>query len=90
MSDDSDDDDNTTSNMNESKYNFWKSAKVAFILSIIFIFMMTDVFVERVLERMNGSFVSDRRPTMSGIVAQALILTMSAIVLDYLITTEKI
>jgi hypothetical protein len=88
MSDSDDDNDDVV--VETPKYNFWKSAKVALILAIIFIFMMTDVFVERVLERLGGGFVSDRRATTSGVVAQALILTMSAIIVDYLISTEKI
>ena len=87
---DSDSDDDDKVEQVAPKYEFWKSAKVAFVLAIIFIFMMTDVFVERVLERLGSNFVSDRRATTSGVVAQALILTMSAIIIDYLISTEKI
>lgn len=87
---DSESDDEPVQISKSTRYDLKKSIKMSIILAMLFLFLMTDVFVERVLEKMNPSFVNDRKATTSGIVAQAIILTIAVVLVDYVVSSELI
>lgn len=71
-------------------FSLAQSVKLAIASSILFLFMMTDVFLEQVLEPINATLVYNRSLTRKGIVSIAILLAMGIIVLDFLIGMDKI
>ena len=90
MSDSESDDDEPVKILKSEGFDLKKSIKTSIILTMVFLFLMTDVFVERVLEKMNPSFVNDRKATTPGIVAQAIMLTIAVVLVDYIVSSELI
>jgi short subunit fatty acids transporter len=92
-SDDSDDDVDIVKNTRKKKtptYRFGHSCKLSILMFVAFILIMSDVFVERVMAKTKMGLVLGRTPTKKGICAQGVILVLSLIVLDFLISKEKI
>lgn len=87
---DSESDDEPVQIIKSTEFNLQKSIKMSMLLSMFFLLLMTDVFVERVLEKMNPSFVNDRKATTPGIVAQAVMLTIAVVLVDYVVSSELI
>ena len=87
---DSESDDESVQIIKSTEFNLQKSIKMSMLLSMFFLLLMTDVFVERVLEKMNPSFVNDRKATTPGIVAQAVMLTIAVVLVDYVVSSELI
>lgn len=71
-------------------FSLSKSIKLSILSAVLLLIMMTDVFVERVLEPMNPTFVYNRGPTRKGLVVISMMLAMGMIVLDFLIRIDKI
>lgn len=71
-------------------YDLSRSCKLSFVVFIVFILAMSDVFVERVMAKTKLDLVSGRAPTKKGICAQGLLIVLAIIVLDFLICKEKI
>lgn len=66
-----------------SKINLW----VAFLLFIIFILMNTTFFIDDVLKKISSDFVAlDGNLTSSGIIIQGVMLSLSYIVIDLLVS----
>lgn len=96
-SDDSDDDDdvNIVSKKKKKKntkkeYSFGHSCKLSALTFVMFILIMSDVFIERVMAKTKLDLVTGRTPTKKGMCAQGILLAMSLMVLDFLINKEKI
>lgn len=85
--DDEDEDDTMTGNSLQP-FNLGRSAKHGGFAFLAFILLMSDVFVLRVMGRANMDLVSGRCPTKKGIVVCGLLLALSVIVFDFLITKE--
>ncbi len=65
------------------KINIW----VAFLLFIIFILMNTHFFIDDVMKKINSDFVAlDGNLTSSGIIIQGIMLSLSYIVVDLLVS----
>jgi hypothetical protein len=73
-----------------AKYEFGHSCKLSALMFIMFILIMSDVFIERVMSKTKLDLVTGRTPTKKGMCAQGVILALSLIVLDFLINKEKI
>ncbi len=96
--DDSDSDDENTDQDNDDEnedkpkcsFKLMRSAKLAGLAGILYLFLSSDVFVLRVLDRPKMDLVSGTSLTKKGIVASALVLVLGIIGLDLLIAKEKI
>ena len=64
--------------------------KAAFFLFILFIFICSDVFVDRILSDKNNTYVEGRNVTSKGIVVQGALLSLGYIVITILIENEYI
>lgn len=65
------------------KINIW----IAFLLFIIFILMNTHFFIDDVMKKINGDFVAlDGNLTSSGVIVQGVMLSLSYIVVDLLVS----
>jgi hypothetical protein len=70
--------------------NMLNSVKLGLISFVFYILIMSDVFVERVMSKTNVGLVEGRTPTKKGICAQGILLIIGIIIIDLLITKEKI
>lgn len=66
------------------------SCKLGLMTFVIFVLIMSDVFVERVMGKAKLGLIDGRTPTKKGICAQGLIIVIALIILDFLISHEKI
>lgn len=73
-----------------NEYSLGHSCKLSMLMFIMFILIMSDVFIERVMSKTNLDLVTGRVPTKKGICAQGVVLVFALIVLDFLISKEKI
>lgn len=98
-SDSSDSDDENTVDTKQKKvrhnktkhvYDFGKSCKLGCFMFIVFILIMSDVFIERVMSKSKMDLVSGRTPTKKGICVQGILIVIAIILLDFLICKEKI
>ena len=71
----------------ESIYNI--NFKMLFFLLLIFLFLTSDTFVDRVLSRINGA-TEHKFPTLKGLGIQLMILALLYIIFDKLISNELI
>jgi hypothetical protein len=69
-------------------FSFGHSCKMGMIVSVMFVIIMSDVFIERVLGRISSDLVNDRNASTRGMGAQLVVLVMAMIVMDYLISRE--
>ncbi len=70
-----------------SRVHIW----LALLIFILFVFLNTSFFVEDVLKKINGDFVSmDGNPTSNGIFAQGAILSVGYIFLDLLVSANML
>ena len=96
--DDSDDDSDdeievvTTKRKTPSKMalDFGNCTKLGIVTFIMFLLIMSDVFIERVLSTTKMGLVVGRIPTKKGICAQGVILVIAMTILHILISNEKI
>lgn len=66
-----------------SKINIW----VAFLLFVIFILMNTHFFIDDIMKKISSDFVAqDGNLTSSGIVIQGVMLSLSYIIIDLLVS----
>jgi uncharacterized protein YqhQ len=93
----SDDEDNARSSKKSQKkkspmrcFSLSHTCKLSFLTFVMFVLIMSDVFVERVMGKANLGLIQGRIPTKKGICAQGVILVIALIVLDFLISHEKI
>jgi hypothetical protein len=61
-----------------------KVIKMALLLFMLFMFICSDVFIDRVLSNKEDTYVSGRAVTRKGIMAQGLILSMMYILFHIL------
>ncbi len=71
----------------ETKYEKNEVLKSAIWIFILFIFVTSEVFVDRVL---SNTFSSGGRPTQAGTIVQGLVLCICYILLSVLISNELI
>jgi hypothetical protein len=71
-------------------FDFVSSGKLAFYAFLVFVVLMSDVFIERVLAGSGIGLVEGRNPTKKGIVVQGVLLSLGLIALDFLISKEKL
>lgn len=65
-----------------SRLNIW----VAVLLFIVFCLMNTTIFIEDVMKKINGDFVSaDGNLTSNGTIVQGLFLSLAYIIIDLLV-----
>ena len=88
--DEDEDGDDTTASPGLQPFKLGRSAKLAGFTFLSFILLMSDVFVLRVMDRAGVGLVSGRCSTKKGLVIQGMLLAMSMIVFDFLITKEKL
>jgi hypothetical protein len=92
--DDSDDDVEIMPNKHKKSskisIEFGHTAKLGILTFILFLLIMSDVFIERVLGKTTLGLVTGRTPTKKGICAQGVILVLAMTIIHILITNEKI
>lgn len=64
--------------------------KAALFLFVLFIFISSDVFIDRVLSTSDNKYVEGRQATTSGVVVQGIILSIGYILIDILIRCDYI
>ena len=69
----------------ESFYDDCIKIKLAAFIFIMFIFLNSDVFIERVLSNKDETYVEGRQVNTKGTIIQALLLSISFILIDQLI-----
>ena len=74
----------------KKEYKFAHSCKLSILMFVMFILIMSDVFIERVMAKTKLDLVTGRTPTKKGICAQGVTLVLALIAIDFLITKEKI
>jgi hypothetical protein len=74
----------------KSSFDLIHSAKLGFFVLLLFILLMSDVFIERVMAKVGVGLVDGRIPTTRGIAIQGLLLVIGLIIFDFLITKETI
>lgn len=92
-SSDSGDDSDTSSSKGFKKpmsYDFTKSCKLGILIFVLFLLVMSDVFVERVMSKSSIGLVNGRTPTKKGMCAQGIVIVIAFICLDFLVSKEKI
>ena len=103
--DDSDDEENHKQNNKKMKtknkgnkkkesvkvpFNLGYSCKHGALTFVLFILLMSDVFIERVMGKTKMNLVEGRTPTKKGICVIGLCLVMGMILLGALLSFEKI
>lgn len=73
-----------------STFDFMHSAKLAIFMFLVYLVVMSDVFIERVMSPVGADLVVGRIPTRKGMVIQGLLLATGLIVMDFLIGKEVI
>lgn len=66
------------------------TAKVSIFLFILFIFINSDVFIDRVMRGISHKYVEGRHPTTMGIVFQGVVLCIMFVILDCLVSHDII
>ncbi len=69
-------------------FDFTRAGKLAIFVVLLFFLLMSDVFIERVMGRINPGLIDGRIPTRRGIMVQGVLLAIGFIVFDFLITKE--
>lgn len=67
----------------------FKNFKIAFFLFILFIFISSDVFIDRILSG-SGNYTEGRHVTGKGALAQGIILSLGYIIISCLVACEYI
>lgn len=67
-----------------------KNFKVAIFLFILFIFISSDVFIDRILSGKDSTYVDGRHTTGKGTIAQGLLLSLGYIIISVLVSCECI
>lgn len=62
--------------------------KLSFFIFILFIFISSDVFVDRILSNKNNTYVEGRVLTSNGVVVQGLILSFCYIIITLLVEND--
>lgn len=59
--------------------------KMAIFIFILFMFIMSNMFIELILAKMSSKFVEGNNPTSYGIVVLGMIMTIGYVIFDLLI-----
>jgi hypothetical protein len=70
--------------------NVIHSIKMGFLSFVLYILIMSDVFIERVMSKVSPQLVEGRVPTRKGICMQGILLIIGIIIIDLLIAGEKV
>ena len=70
--------------------NVIHSVKMGFLSFVLYILIMSDVFIERVMSKVSPQLVEGRVPTRKGICMQGVLLIIGIIIIDLLIAGEKV
>lgn len=64
---------------------FVHTVKSTIILFLLFLFVMSDMFVHNVISKINEKYVDGRHPTLKGIYIQGMLLVLMFVILQYLV-----
>jgi len=64
--------------------------KASFFIFILFIFICSDVFVDRILSNKNNTYVKGRTVNSKGVIAQGLLLSLGYIAITIFIENDYI
>ena len=67
-----------------------QTIKSSVVLFLIFLFVLSDVFIYNILEKIDSKYVDGRIPTPKGIYVQGIILVIMFVFMDFLISNNLI
>ena len=69
-------------------FDMWHSLKLGMYVFVIYIILMSDVFVDRVMAKASLGLVEGRSPTAYGTAVQGVVLVIGMIIVDFLGSKE--
>jgi hypothetical protein len=63
-----------------------RSIKIAAFIFLLFVFVCSDVFIDRLLSTKDNTFAEGRHPTSNGTAVQGVIVALGYIVINLLVT----
>lgn len=74
----------------KSGFRLGHSCTLGFVVLIIYVLVLSDVFVERVMAPMGNQLVNNSLVTTRGVMAQGILIAMALIVMDFLLSGRYI